>query len=47
MEKKLLGWGAAITVMEPDDFEIQFGGVSSELMQTEFEHHHREYYGKL
>jgi len=44
--EELLGWCAAITVMEPDDFEIQFGGVSTELMQTEFEHHYREYYGK-
>lgn len=44
--EELLGWGAAITGMEPDDFEIQFGGVSSALMQTEFGHHYQEYYGK-
>ncbi|WP_259065696.1 hypothetical protein HDF24_02600 [Mucilaginibacter sp. X4EP1] len=45
--EELLGWGGAITGMEPDDFEIQFGGVSSELMKTEFERHYIKYYGKL
>ncbi|MCB4800303.1 hypothetical protein [Neotamlana laminarinivorans] len=42
---ELNGWGGAITGMEKDDFEIQFGGVTSELMQTEFKHHYDEYYG--
>ena len=42
---ELNSWGAAITGMEKDDFEIQFGGITSELMQTEFKHHYDEYYG--
>ena len=44
--KELKGWGGAITGMDSDDFEIQFGGISSELMQTEFEHHYKKYYEK-
>jgi hypothetical protein len=44
--EELKGWGGAITGMDSDVFEIQFGGVSSELMQTEFENHYNEYYGK-
>ena len=42
---ELNGWGGAITGMEKDDFEIQFGGITSELMQTEFKHHYDKYYG--
>jgi len=41
---ELNGWGGAITGMEKDDFEIQFGGITSELMQTEFKHHYDEYF---
>jgi hypothetical protein len=44
--EELTGWGGAVTGMESDGFEIQFGGISSELMQTEFEHHYAKYYGK-
>ena len=42
---ELNGWGGAITGMEKDDFEIQFGGITSELMQMEFKHHYDKYYG--
>ena len=35
----------AITGMDSDDFEIQFGGISSELMRSEFEQHYKKYYG--
>lgn len=41
---ELNGWGAAITGMEEDDFEIQFGGITPELMQIEFKHHYDEYF---
>jgi hypothetical protein len=41
---ELLGWGGAIRGIEPDDFEIEFGGVSSELMKAEFKHHYIKYY---
>jgi len=44
--EELRGWGGTITGMESDIFEIQFGGISSELMQSEFEHHYTGYYGK-
>jgi len=36
---ELPGWGGAITGMESDIFEIDFYGVSPEVMQAEFEHH--------
>lgn len=42
---QLPGWGGAITGMDSDQFEIQFGGITSELMQTEFKHHFLKYYG--
>ncbi|MGG6230349.1 hypothetical protein [Tenacibaculum sp. SDUM215027] len=42
---ELNGWGGAISGMEKDDFEIQFGGITSEIMQTEFKHHYEQYYG--
>lgn len=42
---KLAGWGGAISGMDNDDFEIQFGGITSELMQTEFKHHYDAYFG--
>ena len=42
---QLPGWGAAITGMDSDEFEIQFGGIASELMQTESKHHFLKYYG--
>lgn len=41
---QLEGWGGAVTGMDSDGFEIQFGGVSSELMQTEFRDHFKKYY---
>lgn len=44
--EELKGWGGAIIGMDSDDFEIQFGGITSELMQKEFEHHYKEYYEK-
>ncbi|QOG04763.1 hypothetical protein [Flavobacterium sp. MDT1-60] len=43
-ENQLHGWGGAISGMDSDEFEIQFGGISSELMQTEFKHHYIRYY---
>ena len=43
--EELKGWGGAITRMDSDEFEIQFGGITSELMQKEFESHFQEYYG--
>ena len=42
---ELIGWGGAITGMDNEEFEIQFGGVSWQLMQKEFKHHYEEYYG--
>jgi hypothetical protein len=44
--EELKGWGGAITGMDSDFFEIQFGGITSELMQTEFENHYKEYFGQ-
>ena len=44
--EELKGWGGAITGMDCDDFEIQFGGITGELMEKEFEHHYKEYYEK-
>ncbi len=41
---ELNGWGGAITGMEKDDFEIQFGGIDYQIMQTEFAHHYYEYF---
>lgn len=41
---QLQGWGGAIAGMDTD-FEIQFGGITSELMQSEFNHHYVNYYG--
>ena len=42
--EELKGWGGAIIGMDSDDFEIQFGGITSELMQKEFNQHFKEYY---
>ena len=42
---ELKGWGGAIVGMD-DDFEIQFGGITSEIMQTEFSNHYKEYFLK-
>ncbi len=41
---ELKGWGGAITGMDSDCFEIQFGGITHELMKSEFESHYIEYY---
>ena len=41
---QLKGCGAYIIGMESDGFEIQFEGITSELMQSEFKHHYDEYY---
>ena len=44
---ELIGWGGAITGIEKQDdidFEIQFGGVESELMKTKFPNHYYEYF---
>jgi hypothetical protein len=41
---ELKGWGAYVIGMESDGFEIQFGGITSELMQSEFKHHYDEYF---
>lgn len=41
---ELKGWGAFIIGMESDGFEIQLGGITAELMQSEFKHHYEEYY---
>jgi len=43
---ELKGWGGSIVGMDDDDFEIQFGGITSEIMQTEFSNHFKEYYLK-
>lgn len=43
---ELKGWGAYFIGMDNDGFEIQFGGITSDLMQSEFKHHYNEYYGK-
>ncbi|OAB79304.1 hypothetical protein ULVI_07655 [Cochleicola gelatinilyticus] len=42
---ELNGWGGAITGMDNEEYEIQFGGITSELMQTEFKHHYDDYFG--
>ena len=42
---ELTGWGGAITGMDNDEYNIQFGGISSELMKSEFKHHYDEYFG--
>jgi hypothetical protein len=41
---ELKGWGAYIIGMESDGFEIQFGGITSDLMKLEFKHHYDKYY---
>lgn len=41
---ELIGWGAVITGMDDEEYEIQFSGISTEIMQTEFKHHFDEYY---
>ena len=41
---ELKGWGAAIIGMDNVEYEIQFSGISAEIMQTEFKHHFDEYY---
>ncbi|MEY8868988.1 MULTISPECIES: hypothetical protein [Flavobacteriaceae] len=43
---ELVGWGGAISGMEKgNDFEIQFGGINSKIMKTEFAQHYYDYYG--
>ena len=42
---ELDGWGGAITGMDEEEYQIQFGGITSELMQTEFKHHYEAYFG--
>lgn len=42
---ELTGWGGAITGMDNEEYEIQFNGITSEIMQSEFKHHFDEYYG--
>ena len=42
---ELIGWGASIIGMDNVEYEIQFSGISAEIMQTEFKHHFDEYYG--
>ncbi|WCT11577.1 hypothetical protein [Mucilaginibacter jinjuensis] len=44
--EELMGWGGAINGTEADGFEIQFSGISSEIMQNEFVHHYLKYYGQ-
>lgn len=41
---ELNGWGGAITGIDNEGYEIQFGGVDYMIMQTEFAHHYYEYY---
>ncbi len=44
-DKELKGWGGSITVFEKEnETEIQFGGINSEIMKSEFTHHYDEYY---
>ncbi|WP_426430077.1 hypothetical protein ACPX19_11120 [Winogradskyella sp. HB-48] len=43
-QNELKGWGAYFIGMDNDGFEIQFGGITSDLMQSEFKHHYDEYY---
>lgn len=42
---ELTAWGASITGMDNEEYEIQFSGIAAELMQTEFKHHFDAYYG--
>lgn len=42
---QLAGWGGAITGMDSDAFQIEFSGVSYEIMRTEFKGHFHKYYG--
>lgn len=48
--RELIGWGGAITGIEDSsndfDFEIQFGGITSEIMKSKFQKHFDEYFGK-
>jgi hypothetical protein len=44
--EELKGWSGAITGMDCDVFEIQFGGITGNLMEKEFQHHFKEYYEK-
>jgi len=44
---ELFGWGGAITGIENEkeiDFEITFGGINHEIMETKFSKHYNEYY---
>lgn len=41
---ELTGWGASITGMDNEEYEIQFSGIDAELIQTEFKHHFDVYY---
>ena len=43
-QTELKGSGANFIGMDSDGFEIQFGGITSDLMQSEFKHHYDEYY---
>ena len=43
-QNELKGWGAYFIGMDSDGFEIQFGGITSDLMQSEFKHHYDECY---
>lgn len=43
-QNELKGWGAYFIGMDSDGFEIQFGGITADLMQSEFKHHYDEYY---
>jgi hypothetical protein len=44
--EELKGWDGAITGMDSNEFEIQFSGITSEIMQKEFGSHFKEYYEK-
>tara|TARA_R110002051_G_C8585631_1_gene478004 strand:- start:104 stop:484 length:381 start_codon:yes stop_codon:yes gene_type:complete len=43
-KNELKGWGAYFIGMDNDGYEIQFGGITSDLMKSEFKHHYDEYY---
>jgi hypothetical protein len=41
---ELKGWGASVTGMDSDSFEVQFEGISSEIMKAEFACHYYGYF---
>lgn len=43
---ELMGSGAFVDGMDNDGYEIQLGGISTELMKKEFQHHYSNFYGK-